>query len=222
MIPKPTTRDQARTNAILAAEDAEMNMVPGGIAALASGQVELSKAWSAIAQTFPDPDTYEIRGDDRTQYVIPVPPFALSESERDTVEHLREGSLVTVHPDYILEHMALVRSQFRVEPGYVGMAVTPEEQRTVMAMRSGARPEDTTQTLPIIQVPGSEVRVPADFHAVLTAIAVATINSNLADDGVVTIYVEDIEAAKAKNVLMTSCFNNGGPPYRVWLTESGA
>lgn len=216
MIPKPITRDQARQNAILAAEEAHLNARGGTPQQWAL----VSQAWSDIAQTFPydEPETYEVRGDDATIYTVP---FEVTASERETLVQIREGSLTTVHPDYVLEHMALVRSQFRTEPGYVGMAVTAEEQRTIMAMRSGDPREATTQTLPVIPVvaPSDVVRVTQEFYLVLIAMAEGVLSSNLADDGVATIYPEDIERAKEKSIVMTEETNPAS--WKVWIEEPG-
>lgn len=218
MIPKPTTRDQARQNAILAAEQAHVRANGG----TPQQWAQVSRAWSDIAQTFPydEPETYEVQGDDGTveegyRYV------PLTASERDTIDQLREGSLTTVHSDYVLEHMALLRAQFRTEPGYVGMAVTPEEQRTIMAMRSGDPREATTQTLPAVPVvaPSDVVRVTQEFYLVLIAMAGGVLTSNLVDDGVATIYPEDIEGAKEKSIVMTKETNPVS--WKVWLEESG-
>lgn len=214
MIAKPTTRQQARQNAVMAAENAhfaaeEQETGPEH----ATSWADVSQAWSAIAQTFPYDES-----DDRMLDI-------LTPSERETMDRLREGSLTTVHPDYILEHMDLIRRQFNVNPGYVGMAVTPEEQRAVMAMRSGERPEETTQTLPVVS-PGSEqVRVDRDFYLILSAIAMLTLRSNLADDGVGTVHPQDVEEVKTKLIVVSRDdppFSNAPTPWKVWLEEPGA
>lgn len=221
MIPKPITRDQARQNAIMAAENAHFaaeEQEAGSEHALSWAQV--SRAWSDITQTFPydEPDTYEVQENDSN-----TRPVMLTSSERETIERLREGSLVTVHPDYVVEHQGLIRSQFRTEPGYVGMAVTLEEQRTLMAMRSGNPREATTQTLPVVSPERGQVKVDRDFYLILMAIAVATCNDQ-AENGVVLIHPEDIEATYTKNVMVVRAdtFPSENAPWKIWLEERDA
>jgi hypothetical protein len=221
MIPKPTTREQARSNAIMAAEEAHTN--PRAETTIAWAAV--SRAWSDIAQTFPydEPEYHEIREDDHTIYTVP---FEVTPEERGVICEIREGSLVTVHPDYVLEHQDLVRNQFRVEPGYVGMAVTPDEQRAVMAMRSGDRPEETTQVLPMIRPVQNSggVRLTPEFYMILIAIAVDACMQALGDgDGVILIDPRHIEEAKTKSVVVAPVELQGANHlWKVWLAESGS
>lgn len=51
--PKPTTRGQARANAIHAAESANMEIAAGAIVSVGLGYAEVAKAWAMIADSFP-------------------------------------------------------------------------------------------------------------------------------------------------------------------------
>lgn len=93
MIAKPTNRDQARSNAILAAERAE-----GARSAVDSvSHANLAQAWAAIAETFPqDETTMESRLVDSLPETAPTGFMRLSDEERETIEALRSGK-ATVH-----------------------------------------------------------------------------------------------------------------------------
>jgi hypothetical protein len=63
--PKPTTREQARKNAIHAAESANMEIAMGAQQSVGLGYAEVAKAWAMIADSFPyDTETIEVRSDD--------------------------------------------------------------------------------------------------------------------------------------------------------------
>lgn len=68
--PKPTTREMARSNAVYYAEEAAINMQPGGMVERVRFYLEASKTWAAIASTFIDDDLVQILADD-----IPVPGY---------------------------------------------------------------------------------------------------------------------------------------------------
>jgi hypothetical protein len=95
--PKPTHRDQARSNAIHAAESAHTKAVVSQ--PMATRWAAVSQAWSAVAETFPHEDTVtEVQAVEDTNPHSGL--MVLTHDERETILALRENRarVVPVRP----------------------------------------------------------------------------------------------------------------------------
>jgi hypothetical protein len=133
VINKPTTRDEARRNAILAAEKAMESAIHG--VPPAPSWIALAQAWADIAALMPEGDNApadsheecrKTRGsyhpwDDGGYYWEPEDDLlqesdydpdmkyaALSRADWEAIQELRSGQRVTVHPDFVKEATAAI------------------------------------------------------------------------------------------------------------------
>jgi hypothetical protein len=191
--PKPIDRDQARSNAIHFAERALEPTAHGN----AEGDLRSAEVWTAIAATFPE-DCIECS----------------SESE----------GMTSVSKDWMEEAVEAIafKNRNQVEPGYSLMAVTAQEMRTVMALRTGV-PRDLQKPAvgsAVVPAPSGQVPVDSRFYAAVMAVVVATIQDQ-AENGMLNVHPEDIEATRGKVVHMTESDLPGeGPVISLRLTDS--
>ena len=193
MILNPTTREQARSNAITAAEMAADAEDSTGGAAYA----QLAQAWAAIAEVFPHED----------DMVAAEPPEGMTFVHESWVEEAKDA--------------IAFKNRLRTNPGYSLMAVTPSEMRTVMALRTG-RPEDPQTpakgTATVRPVSGS-IPVDSTFYAVLMAVVVATVED--AENGLLVVHPEDVSRTEGKTVSMSQSDIPGeGPQWGLRVMES--
>lgn len=197
MINKPTTREQARQNAILAVEEAQRHVEPTGVAQIALGHIELGKVWAAIAETFPEDDDF-------------------------TVAEAPEG-MTLVHEAWVEDAIEAIdfKNRHRVEPGYNLIAATPQEHRTLMALRTGQPKDPQPHAKGTASVPATTgtIVVDANFYMVLMAVVVSTITNT--ETGMLMVSPGDIEATRDRVVTMSrSDLPGEGPMWGLRVTDS--
>lgn len=120
MINKPTTRDQAVSNAIEAAEMAAGAQDYEGGGAYA----QLARAWVEIAQVMP------------VETLMSKFVDGLTHEEARIIRALRNGDLTTVHPDFLDEAKTAIAMKNEADKNLT-YAVSPEEREIVDGLRAG-------------------------------------------------------------------------------------
>lgn len=188
--PEATTRAEARDNALHYVAKAESYT---GNNDLFNKNAALGNLWTRIAQTFPEDET-------------------VSFSEPEGMTLVAEG--------WMEEAVAALdfKNRNRVEPGYSLMAVTAQEMRTVMALRTGLPKDPESPAKGIATIPATDdtVTIAAGFYAVLMAIVVDVLKG--VGNQVMFIAPSDIEMTRERTVSMSfSDLPGEGPTWKVWL-----